>query len=64
MKRVFRENPTAAFRRPSNLRDELVRFKLHKEGDKVKGMKRCHKSQCKICTFVETGREFEKIKNI
>ena len=49
---VFGENPIVAFRRPRDLRDELVRFELNNEGDKVEDMKTCGKSQCKTCTFV------------
>ena len=59
MKKVFGENPTVAFRRPKNLRDELVRSELNKVRDKMGGIKKCGKSPFKICTFVEEGTEFE-----
>ena len=58
MKNLFGENPIVAFRRPRNLTDELVRSKLNKLRDKIESMKKCGKSRCKICTFVEEGREF------
>ena len=47
------------FRRPRNLRHELVRSKLDKERDKVEGMKKCGKSQSKIFICVQGGKEFE-----
>ena len=57
-KKVFEESPRDAFRIPRNLRNELVRSKLNKARDKIEGMNKCGKSQCKICTLVEEGREF------
>ena len=59
MKSVFEENPIVAFRRPRNLRDELVRSKLNKVRDKMEGIKKCGKSRCKTCSFVKEGREFD-----
>ena len=48
-----------SFRRPKNLKDDLVRSKVGKWGDGRKGMRRCGKSQCKICSLVEEGNEFD-----
>ena len=43
------------YRRPKNLKDNLVRSKLKGEGSGDKGMRKCGKSRCQICNFVEEG---------
>ena len=49
-KRVFPEQPLVAFRRASNLKDNLARAKLPPvPGDSVKGCFRCGKSRCQVC---------------
>ena len=59
MKKVFGEKPIVSFRRPRNLKDELVTAKLRDERVINVGMKKCGKSRCKVCRFVEEGRDFE-----
>ena len=59
MKRVFGEKPIVSFRRPRNLKDELVRAKLKDERVISVGMKKCGKSRYKVCGFVEEGGDFE-----
>ena len=59
MKDLFKEKPIVAFRRPRNLKDELVRSKLKRENNIVKGMYKCGKSRCQICKYVDEGCTFE-----
>ena len=59
MKRVFGEKPIVSFRTPKNLKDELVRAKLKDERVISIRMKKCGKSRCKVCGFMEEGRDFE-----
>ena len=59
MKRIFGEAPLVSFRRPKNLKDELVRSKI---GGRViwgKGMRKCSKVRCQICKYVREGRSFK-----
>ena len=59
MKNVFEVRPLISYRRPRNLKDELVRSRLKKgEGGYSKGMKRCGKTRCQICDFVDEGNIF------
>ena len=49
-RKVFGEKPmVAAFRRPRNLQDAMVRFRVKRENSLDKGMKKCGKSWCQIC---------------
>ena len=48
-----------AYRRPCNLKDELVRAKVRKKNDVEKGMKMCGKSRCQTCGFVDEGCIFQ-----
>ena len=48
-----------SFRRPKNLKDKLVRSKVGKWGDGRKGMRKCGKGRCKICSLIEEGNEFD-----
>ena len=58
-KRVFPEQPLVAFRRASNLKDNLVRAKLPLvQGDSVKGCFRCSNSRCQVCKFMFKGDKF------
>ena len=59
MKSVLGEKPIVSFRRLRNLKDELVRAKLKDERVISVGMKKCGKSRCKVCGFVEESRDFE-----
>ena len=61
MREIFGEVPRVAFRRSKDLRDEIVRSKLGKEGNICKDRKKCGKSRCKICDFVEKGDGFDVI---
>ena len=60
MKNTFGDEPIVAFRKPRNLGDEIVRSRL-KNVVVNKGMRKCDKSRCKICEFVEEGSEFEGV---
>ena len=58
-KKVFPEQPLVAFRRASNLKDNLNRAKLPPvQGDSVKGCFRCGKSMCQVCKFMFEGDKF------
>ena len=62
MKEVFKDKrPLISFRRPRNLADNLVRSKIKRDADtgKAKGMKKCGKSRCQICCYVEETEKFE-----
>ena len=59
IKRVIGEKPMVSFRRPRNLKDELVRANLKDERVISVGMKKCGKSRCKVCDFVKEGRDYE-----
>ena len=48
------------YRRPRNLKDELVRGKLTGAINENRGMKRCGKRRCHICNRVKEGRTFEE----
>ena len=61
MKEVFKDKrPLISFRRPRNLADNLVRSKIKRDADtgKAKGMKKCGKSRCQICCYVEETEKF------
>ena len=45
-RRIFGEKPMIAFRRPKNLKDDLMRAKLKVESIVDKGVKKCNKSRC------------------
>ena len=56
MNEVFKDiKPLISFRRPRNLADNLVRSKIKEASNtrKDKGMKKCGKSRCQICSYVE-----------
>ena len=59
MRRIFREKPVVAFRRPRNLRDSIVRSKVKRMNSSNRGMKKFRKSRCQICRFVEERNAFE-----
>ena len=59
IREIFGTVPRITFRRSRNLRDEIVRSKLRKQGNICKGMKKYGKSRCKICDFVEEGDGFD-----
>ena len=62
MNEVFKDTkPLISFRRPRNLADNLVRSKIRETTNKRKhkGMKKCGKSRCQICSYVEEAEEFE-----
>ena len=58
LKRVLPEVPMVNFRRPTNLKDNLVRAKIQPLEEKVKEMFCCGKARCKVCHVVETGPTF------
>ena len=57
MRSIIEEKPMIVYRRPKNLKDNLVRSKL-KGGSGDKGMRKCGKSRCQIYNFVEEGSKF------
>ena len=62
MNEVFKDiKPLISFRRPQNLADNLVRSKIKEATNtrKYKGIKKCGKSRCQICSYVEEAEEFE-----
>ena len=62
MKEVLKDTkPLISFRRPRNLADNLVRSKIKRAANtrKDKGMKKCGKSRCQICSCVEEAEEFK-----
>ena len=62
MNEVFKDiKPLISFRRPRNLADNLVRSKIKEASNtrEDKGMKKCGKSRCQICSYVEEAEEFE-----
>lgn len=59
MKKVFVERPMVAYRRPRNLKDDLVRSKVKRQNNTDNGMRKCGKSRCQICKFVDEGCTFE-----
>ena len=52
VKKVFPDKPMETYKRPRNLKDELVRAKVRRENDSEKGIKKCGKPRCQICVFV------------
>ena len=55
----FPQPPLIAYKRPANIKDEIVRAKVpdptpSRPKRAVNGMKKCHK--CPICPFVKTGQ--------
>ena len=62
MNKVFKNiKPLISFRRPRNLADNLVRSRIKEASNtrEDKGMKKCGKSRCQICSYVEEAEEFE-----
>ena len=63
MNEVFKDiKPLISFRRPQNLADNLVRSKIKEATNTRKyklGIKKCGKSRCQICSYVEEAEEFE-----
>ena len=48
MRNIFEEKPMVIYRRPKNLKNNLVRSKLKEEDSGDKGMQKCCKSRCQI----------------
>ena len=59
MKKVFVEILMVAYRRPPNLKDCLVRSKVKRENNNAKSMRKCGKSRCQICKFVDVSCTFD-----
>ena len=55
---VLVEIPMISFRRPKNLKDNLVRAKLQPLEEKVKEMFCCPKVRCKVCNYVKPRTTF------
>ena len=60
MKNVFEEKSMVAYRRPRNIKDEIVRSKVKRVNNDNKGMRKCGKSRCQICKYVKEGCEFNE----
>ena len=58
MKRIFEKPPRVSFRRPKNLKDELVRSEIKGIEGSSKGVRKCGKARCQICNFVKEGNTF------
>ena len=54
MKRIILETPLVSFRRPKNIKGELVRSRVPRSF--AERMKRCGKSRCQISKFVKEWR--------
>ena len=50
--------PMISFRRPKNLKDNLVRAKIQPLEEKAKRMLCCGKTRCKVCNYVKSGNSF------
>ena len=64
MAKIFNEKPKIVYRRPRNLRDSLVRAKVKMGDIGDKGKRKCGKSRCQICNFVEEGSSFRDGRGI
>ena len=49
-----------AYRRPRNIKDEIVRSKVKRVNNDNKGMRKCGKSRCQICKYIKEGCEFNE----
>ena len=58
MKQIFTESPQVCFRRPKNLKDELVRSKIGNKRSNKGVIVKCGKIRCQICNFAEEGENF------
>ena len=58
MRETFRDKPMVAFRRPRNLRDELVKSRLKRHREENRGTRNCGKTRCQICKLVKEGDKF------
>ena len=60
LREVFPQPPLTAFKRPKNLRDNLIRAKIPQKGKtkpnrNLKGMKKCN-NMCPACPFIREGK--------
>ena len=58
MRVIFHDIPMVAYRRPHNLRDDLVKSKLKRYREESRGMRKCGKTCCQICKLVKEGDKF------
>ena len=58
MKNIFPDKLRVPYRRPRNLKYELVRAKVKRENDSEKGVKKSGKLRFQICRFVDEGCMF------
>ena len=56
--RIFGEKAMIVYRRQKNSKGNLVRSKFKGEGSVDKGMRKCCKSRCENCNFVDEGSTF------
>ena len=56
--KIFEEKPILSFKRLRNLKDVLVKLKRRINKESVVRMKRCGKSRCQICQYINEGNEF------
>ena len=64
LRKVFPSPPMVAFRRPKNLRDNLIKAKVPpppqpREKRNLQGMKPCNKGICECCPFVTQTKQFK-----
>ena len=58
MRETFRDKPMMAFRRPRNLRDELVKSRLKRHREENRDRRKCGKTHCQICKLINEGDKF------
>ena len=56
---VMPEPPMVCFRRSKNLRDHLVRARLHKLEVAARGMVKCGGKKCKVCDSIVVADTFQ-----
>ena len=58
LSKIIPKEPMICYRRPKNLKDHLVRAKLHRMDEVVVGMFKCEGKRCKVCDSVVVGNTF------
>ena len=59
LSKIIPKEPMICYRRPKNLKDHLVRAKLHRMDEVVVGMFKCEGKRCKVCDSVVVGNTFK-----
>ena len=59
LSKIIPKEPLICYRRPTNLKDNLVRAKLRKMENEVVGMFKCGGKRCKVCDSIVIGNTFK-----